>query len=161
MLTKGKSLSTDQLGSLLMFDLAHTHLTCVFMLLGLHLDIVSREAPITMVLVEGTVAAVENVSFRVGQVWIGLLVDITVLASNVLAHERSTVSRVFTVKDQQRFGWLLMLKQLRGKLLLVIEVHSTLNVATLVFVLEATIYNDSLVVQAIILAIKYIYHGVT
>lgn len=116
------------------------------MLLGLHLDVVSREAPITMVLVEGTVATIKDVSFGVGQVWIGLVVDLAILASNVLAHERSTVSRVFTVKDQQRLGWLLMLEQLRGKLLLVVEVHSTFNVATLIFILETTIYDNSLVV---------------
>lgn len=161
MLAESKGLSTNELGSLLMLYFTHTHLACIFMLLRLHLDVVLRKAPIAVVLIEGAVATVEDVSFRVGEVWVAFSIDSTVLVADMLCHERGAVSRVFAVKDQQSFVGLLVFKQLRGELVLVIEVHSAIYVATLIFVLEATVNDHSLVVQTIIFAIENIYHGIT
>lgn len=146
MLTEGKGLSTNKLGTLLVLHLAHTHFASVLMLLGLHLDVVLREAAVSMVLVEGAIATVENIGFGVGQVWIAFSIDSAILVSDVFGHQGSTVCRIFTVENQQCLGRLFMLEQLCGELVLVIEVDRTVYMATFVFILESTVDDDPLVI---------------
>lgn len=160
MLTKGKCLSTNQLGTLLMLYLSHAHLTSVLVLLGFHLDVVSREASVAMVLVEGAIATIEHIRFRIGKMWVAFCIDSTVLVSDVLGHQGGTMSRVFAVEDQQCFGGLLMLKQLSGQLVFVIEIHSAVYVTAFIFILETTVDDHSLIVETVVFAVQDVYHCV-
>ena len=89
MLAEGKSLGTNKLGSLLLLDLAHAHLACIGMLLSVHLNVVLWVTTLAVLLIETTVAAVQNIGFRVGKVGIAFRIDGAILVSNMLGHEWS------------------------------------------------------------------------
>jgi len=65
--------------------------------------------------------------------------------------------RVLAVKDQQSVLARRGLEETLGKLLLVTEVQCTFNVSTIVFVLEAAVNDDLVVIQVIISTIQHFY----
>lgn len=70
------------------------------------------------------------------------------------------MSRVFTVKDEQGSTADGSFEQLRREKLLVIVVDRTLNVATVILILEAAV-NDHFVVKFVVeLAVENVKHGV-
>ena len=71
------------------------------------------------------------------------------------------MSRVFTVKDQERFLRLIgpLLEQVVCQRFLAIEIDSPLDVTPLVFILETTNDDDWSIKAVAILAIQYINHG--
>ena len=86
MLTESKGLRANKLGSLLLLYLAHTKFTCISVLFGVHLDIILRKAALAILLVESTVASIQDVSFWVGELGVAFCIDCAILVSDVLGH---------------------------------------------------------------------------
>ena len=160
MLTESECLSSHQLGALLVLDLSKTSLTSRFMFFSIHFDVVLGEAASLMILEELAVAAVQNVSFWIGQTGISFCIDSAIFVSDEFCHEGSTMSRVLAVEDEQSLLRRFKVEQLGPKLLLVIEVDSTINVASRVLVLESTVNDNTFLIQVIIVPIQDADHSV-
>ena len=159
MLAKCESLRTQQLGALLVFDLPHTTLTSHRVLFRIHLDIVLRKAADLMILEECAVSAIKDVSLGVSQSRVPISIDSAVFVPDEFGHQRSTVSRVFAVKDKQcplsRFD----VEQLVSQRLLVIEVDCTVDVASKILVLKPAVDNDTLIIHLVVLSVKNTDHS--
>lgn len=71
-------------------------------------------------------------------------------------HERRTMCGVFTVKDEKSVVVSRSREETLGELLFITEVQCTLNVSTVVLVLEAAINDGSLVIQVIVGTVKHL-----
>lgn len=102
MVTESKGLSSTQLRTL--FDLPEATLTGVFMLLGVHLNIVLRETERTMLSKESAVPPFQDVQVRVAE--LRVLIDVigTIPVANVLGHDRSPMRRILAMQNQSRPG---------------------------------------------------------
>jgi hypothetical protein len=94
-LTKGESLGTVQLGTLL--DLTKSALTGELVLFVIHLDVVLRVTERPVRSEERAVSAIQNVHVWVCKIGISIDIDRAVLVTNVLGHNGRTMRRVFTV----------------------------------------------------------------
>lgn len=151
-LAKGIGLGSTELGPLL--HLSKSALAGKFMFLGRHFNIILREAERAMLCKECAVASIQDVQIRIGKLRILIDVDSTITMANVLGHDGRAVSRVLAVQDQCRPGFGFS-EELGGKLLLVIVVESTIDVASLVFILEATVNDHDVVEETVVLAVHY------
>jgi hypothetical protein len=153
LLTKGKGLSTVELCALL--ELAHALLALLLVVLVMHLDVALREALGTVAGKELAVATFENVHLGEGKLGVLKVVDSTVAVADELGHARGTEFRVFTVEDQESVGSdTTVLEQILGQLVLVVVVDGTVDVATVVLVLETAVNNQDLIVVRAVVAIK-------
>lgn len=91
-------MSSVQLGSLL--HLAQSSLTSELMLLGVHLDVVLREAKTPMLGKESAVSTFQNVQVRIGEFRILIKVKRTIILADVFSHDGGSVGGVLAVKYQ-------------------------------------------------------------
>jgi hypothetical protein len=124
------------------------------MLLRIHLDIVLGEASFSVFCVERTVAAVKYVDLRVCELGIVFGIRTTILLANMASHDGCSVCRVLAVENQESPTRDARFEKLAGEHFLVIIVDSTINMATLEFVLKATINYHTLVIIAPVLTIQ-------
>jgi len=69
------------------------------MLLGIHLNIVLREATALVLSEETTVSTIQNIDFRVGELGVMFGVGRAILLSNMTSHDGSTVCRVLAMEN--------------------------------------------------------------
>lgn len=152
------------------------------MLLGVHAKVVLGIATSRVSMEEGTVATVEDVDFRKGEVRILVSVLFAVLRAYKLGpvavsrckekkkdqdcpvgflHERCTMRRVLAVEHQQRVFTRRGLEETLGKLFLVTKVQSTFNVPTVVFILKAAVNDHLVVIQVVVNTIEYVNQSLT
>jgi len=159
LLTKGEGLGTVELCALL--ELTHALFALLLVVLVVHLDVVLREALGAVAGKELAVAAFEDVHLREGELGVLEVVDGTVAVADELGHARGTEFRVFTVKDEQSVGSdTAVLEQILGQLVLVVVVDGTVDVATVVLVLEAAVNDQDLVVVRAVVAVEDIDESV-
>lgn len=151
MLSKCKGLSAVQLGTLL--NLAQAALAGELVLLGTHLHIVLRVAQRAVLCEEGTVTAVQNVQVGVCKMGIGIDINSSVVVADEFRHDRCAVRGIFTVQNQSG-ARLHRAEQLTGKLVLVIKIEGTVDMAALILVLESAIDNHDMVEPVIELPIQ-------
>lgn len=157
-LAEGIRPSSAQLGSL--FDFMHAAFASKLIVSRVHLYIVLRETPGRVDFEEGAVATIKDVHLGIRQFWVLRCVVSAISLADVLSHERSTLLRELAMKDQKsisRWSWL---EQLSSQLLFVIVILGTLNVTTVVFVLEATVHKTRLIVEMSVVAIENADQGV-
>lgn len=159
LLSKSEGLCTTELCSILL-ELAKTHLAFLLVVLVLHLNVVLGEALCPVVGEELAIAAIEDVHFGVGELWVLEVVDSTVAVAHKLGHARSTELGVFTVEDEQSLCGRVGFEELLSQLLLVVEVESTLDVASVVLVFETAIDDVDAVVVSVVVAVENIEESV-
>lgn len=153
LLTKGKGLSTVELSALL--ELTHALFALLLVVLVVHLNVALREALGTVASKELAVAAFKDVHLREGELGILKVVDGTVTVADELGHARSTEFGVLAVEDQESVGSdTAVFKQIRGELVLVVVVDGTVDVATVVLVLETAVHDQDLVIVRVVVAIE-------
>lgn len=153
LLTKSKGLSTAELCALL--ELTHALFALLFVVLVVHLNVALREALGAVASKELAVAAFQDVHLREGELGVLEVVDGTVTVADELGHARGTEFGVFAVKDQESVGSdTAVFEQIRGQLVLVVVIDGTVNVATVVLVLETAVNDQDLVVVRVVVAIE-------
>lgn len=154
--SKGLSAAETTLAGL---ESTHLAFTGALVLLIRHFHILGRKASATESGEEAAVASIQNIDLGIRQARIEFSIHGTILSANMSSHQRSTVGRVFTMKDEQGSTADGSLEQLGGEKLFVIVVDSTLDVATIVLVLETAV-NDHFVIKLVIeFPVENIQHG--
>lgn len=159
LLSKSEGLCTTELGSILL-ELAKAHLTFLLVVLVLHLNVVLGKALCPVVGEELAIAAIEDVHFGVGELWVLEVVDSTVTVAHKLGHAGSTKLGVFTVENEQSLCGRVSFEELLSQLLLVVEVESTIDVASVVLVFETAIDDVDTVVVSVVVAAENIEESV-
>jgi hypothetical protein len=148
--TKSESLGTVQLRALL--DLSEATLTGEFVLLVTHFDVVLGETKGSVLGKERAISSIKNVHIGICKVGISINIDRTILVTKVLGHNGSAVSGIFTVQDNSGAS-LGSTEQFTGETIFVVIVDCAINVASFIFVLEATIDDQDVVELVVELAI--------
>jgi hypothetical protein len=123
-------------------------------LLRLHFDVILREAAESVIFEKGAVAAVEDIKLRIGEAGVSFGINRAVFVANIFGHDRCPMSRILTMKDEKGFWGGLNFKQLRGQLFFVVEVDGPVDVSTVVFILEATVNDEELLVMLVEVAVE-------
>ena len=113
---EGKGLGPEELGALLHF--AQSSFTCLLVLFSTHLNIIWRVATAAMFGIEGTIASIKNIHFRIVKLRILINIDCTIFMTNEFgpkvrqqrartvwlkqySHDGSTMCRVLAVKYEK------------------------------------------------------------
>ena len=152
-LSESECLCSAQLGPVLTKS-SHLSFASVCMLLRIHLNIVLGKAANGVFHEELTVPTFQDVHLWVGKLWVLIDVSGTILLSHMASHDGCTVSRVFAVKDEESLARQTLFEKLACQQLLIIVVHSAIDVATLKLVFKTAVDDHSLVELAIVTPIQ-------
>lgn len=143
-----------------MSETIHFFLTGPGVLGSIHFHICLGVASLAVLREETTVSTLQDVYLGIGQTGVALGVDSAVLCTYVTCHQRRSVDRIFAVEEQKGPSFQRAVEQVRREQLFIIIVDGTIDVTPVIFVLEATIDDESVVVVLIILAVQDVEEGV-
>ena len=159
-LTESIGLSTSQ--SLAgMSETVHFLLTGSGVLGSIHFDICLRIASVAVLSEEATVSALQDVYLGIGQTGVTLRIDGAILRTYVTCHQRRPMHRVFAMEDQKSPSFQRAVEQVRGEQLLIIIVDGSINVTSVVFILEPTVDDEFVVIVLGVLAVQNFKEGLS
>lgn len=124
-----------------------------------HFHVVLGIATATVLGVKAAVSSFKNIHVRVCESRVVLGVDSPVLGADMASHHGGAVRRVFAVEDEDCSSLHGVLDQLGGEEVLAVVVDSSVNVSSLVLVLETAVNDHFLVELVTVLSVQEINHG--
>lgn len=143
-----------------MTETIHLLFTSSGVLGSIHLHVGLRVTSLAVLGEESAVSTLQDVDLGIGQSGVTLGIDSAVLCTYVTCHEGRPMHRIFAVEEQESPSFKRAVKQMRGEQLFVIVVDGTINVTSIIFILESTVNDKFVFVVLIVLAVQDIKEGV-
>ncbi len=138
---------------------SHLAFACIHVFGGIHLDVGLRIASIAVFLEEVAVSTIQDIDLWVGKLRVELNVGITIFGSDVSSHDWGSVGRVLAVEDEKSAALHRSQEQVGREKVLVIVVDGSVDMASVVLVLEAAVDHHLLREMLAVLAVQYVQHS--
>ena len=138
---------------------SHLTFACIHVFGGIHLDVRLGIASIAVFLEEVAVSTIQDIDLRIGKPRIELDVGITIFGSDVSSHDRGSVGRVLAMEDEESASLHRSQEQVGGEKVLVVIVDGSVDMASVVLVLEAAVNHHLLREMLAVLAVQDVQHS--